>query len=128
MSAAPNSPGTHTVLLDAMGTLVRLAPPAPLLARARAAAGSPNSDERVLAAIRREIAFYRAHHLEGRTPRSVARLRAACARELADGLEVAPPLPELTQLLIGSLRFETYPDVFPLFRELRNRGIRIAVV
>jgi len=128
MSAAPNPAGTHAVLLDAMGTLVRLAPPAPRLARALADAGHPNPDACVAAAMRDEILYYRSHHLEGRTPAAVTRLRVACARVLADGLEDAPPLPELTQLLVESLRFEAYPDVLPLLRELRARGVRVAVV
>jgi putative hydrolase of the HAD superfamily len=128
MPALPNPEGTRALLLDAMGTLVRLAPPTPALTRALAGAGYPNSEERVAAAMRDEIAYYRRHHLEGRTPAAVRRLRAACAGVLADGLEPAPPVPELTRLLVGALQFETFPDALPLLRRLRNRRIRIAVV
>jgi putative hydrolase of the HAD superfamily len=128
MSALPNPEGTRALLLDAMGTLVRLVPPVPGLARALAGAGYPNSDERVAAAMRDEIAYYRRHHLEGGTPAAVRGLRAACAGVLANGLERAPPVPELTQLLVDALKFEAFPDALPLLRRLRNRSIRIAVV
>lgn len=128
MSAPPNPQVIHALLLDAMGTLVRLEPPAPLLARALAEAGYPNPEERVAAALHEEIAYYRRHHLEGATPAAVSRLRATCAAVLADGLEVAPPVPELTELLVKSLRFEIYADVLPLLRCLRERDVRVAVV
>jgi putative hydrolase of the HAD superfamily len=128
MSAPPNPEGTRALLLDAMGTLVRLVPPVPGLARALAGAGYPNSEERVAAAMRDEIAYYRRHHLEGGTPAAVRRLRAACAGVLADGLERAPPVPELAQLLVDALQFEAFPDALPLLRRLRHRPIRIAVV
>jgi len=128
MSAAPNPEGTRGLLLDAMGTTVRLIPPAPALTRSLAAYGYPNSEERVAAAVRVEIDYYRRHHLEGRTPASVAGLRRACADVLARELAVSPPIDRLTELLLDALRFEAYPDVVPALGGLRARGVRIAIV
>ncbi len=128
MSAVPNPTGTHGLLLDAMGTVIQLMPPAPRMTRALARAGYPNPEERVATAMRAEIAYYLGHHQEGRTPAAVARVRAACAAVLAEGLDPAPPLPELTQLLVGSLEFAVYPDALPALRELRARGVRVAIV
>ena len=101
MSAASNPAGTRGVLLDAMGTVLRLVPPVPALARALAAAGHPSPEDRVAAAVRGEIAYYRAHHLEGRTPAAVLGLRRACAAVLAEGLDSAPPLDCLTAFAIS---------------------------
>jgi putative hydrolase of the HAD superfamily len=128
MSPVPNPIGTRGLLLDAMGTMVRLIPPAPVLTRALAASGYPNSEDRVRAAMRVEIAYYRRHHLDGRTPAAVAGLRRACADVLARELAVAPPVDQLTELLLEALRFEAYPEVVPVLGALRGRGVRVAVV
>ncbi len=128
MSAAPNPVGTPGLLLDAMGTTVRLIPPAPALTRALAAAGYPNPEDRVAAALGVEIDYYRRHHLVGRTPAAVASLRRACAEVLAGQLEAAPPVDQLAELLVGALRFEAYPEVLAVLRALRARGVRVAVV
>ena len=128
MSAAPNPEGTHALLLDAMGTMVRLVPPAPALTRALAAAGYPNAEDRVAAALDAEIDYYRLHHLTGRTPATVAGLRRACAEVLAGQLEAAPPVEQLTELLVAALRFEAYPEVLPVLGALRTRGVRVGVV
>jgi len=128
MSAAPNPVGTPGLLLDAMGTMVRLIPPAHRLTRTLAAAGYPNPEDRVAAALGIEIDYYRRHHLVGRTPAAVAGLRRACAEVLAGELEAAPPVEQLTDLLVGALRFEAYPEVLPVLGALRARGVRVAVV
>ncbi len=116
------------MLLDAMGTVVRLVPPAPALTRALADAGYPNDEDRVAAALRTEIAYYRAHHLEGRTPAGVVALRRDCAEVLARGLAVRPPVGMLTKLLVGALRFEVYPEVMGALAHVRSRGVRVAIV
>ena len=56
------------VLLDALGTLVELQPPAPRLRALLAAEGFSISEERAAAAFRAEIGYYLEHHLEGATP------------------------------------------------------------
>jgi len=128
MSAAPNPAGTRGLLLDAMGTVVRLVPPAPALTRALADAGYPHREDRVAAALRSEIAYYRAHHLDGRTPATVAALRRDCAAVLARELAPPPPVGTLTELLVGALQFEVYPDVMDTLAVLRTRGVRVAIV
>src|SRR5688572_29706731 len=58
---------TRAVLLDALGTLVHFEPPAPLLrAGLRERLGVEVTAEAAEAAIRDEIAYYRAHLHEGR--------------------------------------------------------------
>ena len=124
----------RALLLDAMGTLIHLHTPAPLL---RAALSEGHGVEVSLAAagsaLRAEIAYYRAHMLEGRDPASVADLQARCALVLRDGLpagcgaeRIAPEA--MTEVLLGALRFTAYPDVAPALRTARERGRPIVVV
>jgi HAD superfamily hydrolase (TIGR01509 family) len=111
----------RAVFLDALGTLVELEPPW-LSLRERIPAEV--SDERLIAAVRAEMAFYREHSDEGRDPASLAELRERCAalisREL--GMEVS------AQLLVDSIRFSAYPDSAPALRGLRDRGLRLLAV
>src|ERR1700742_1873803 len=63
-------PKVRACLLDGMGTLLRLLPPAPALARALGIDQS-TADR----AFRAEVAYYLAHQLEGRDAESLADLR-----------------------------------------------------
>ena len=77
----------RAVLLDALGTLLELQPPAPLLREAlHVRLGLQIEPERVTRALAGEIDYYRAHHLEGRDPRSLSALRARCTEVLRAGL------------------------------------------
>jgi putative hydrolase of the HAD superfamily len=131
MAAQPN-PGPGAVLLDAMGTLLRLEPPAPLL-RAELARrlGDDPGAAAAEAAIRAEIAYYRAHLDEGRDAASLADLRRRCAeamrRELPPRARDAPG-ELLTAALLAALRFTGYPDAAPALRQLRAAGWTLVVV
>jgi putative hydrolase of the HAD superfamily len=131
MVAAGMSAETNTypraILLDALGTLLRLEPPAPFLRaelRARGVEISADQAERAIAA---EIAYYRAHFQEGRDRASLADLRGRCATAMQSAL---PPvdLDALTEALLASLHFTAFPDVEPALAALRARGVRLAVV
>jgi FMN phosphatase YigB (HAD superfamily) len=119
----------EAVLLDAFGTLLELEPPVPVLAARLAAAGHPHPRERVAAALRTEILHYRAHQDTARDRASLDALRRDCARVLAEGLGGdAPPLDELTPILLGSLRFRLLPDALPALDALAAAGTSLAVV
>ena len=109
------------VLLDGMGTLLRLLPPAPALAQALGV--DPATAER---AFRAEAGYYVLHHLEGSDPSSLGDLRRRCARVLAEAAGVDPD--GALEALMGSLRFEAFGDAAPVLRELRARGLRLVVV
>jgi putative hydrolase of the HAD superfamily len=114
------------VLLDALGTLVALEPPAPALRieladRFGLVVGAEDA-ERAIAA---EIAYYRAHLNEGRDRASVEDLRRRCGLVLADALGVSFPV---TEALLASLVFTPYDDAAPALRALRGRGVRLVVV
>ena len=119
---------TRAVLIDALGTLVELQPPAPRLRRLLALSGHEVSDERAAAGFGAEIAYYLDHHLDGRDRAGLEDLRDRCARELMAALEL-PKLDHATarRVMLEALDFKPYPDAEPALRELRERGLRLVV-
>jgi putative hydrolase of the HAD superfamily len=125
MSAPP-------VLLDALGTLVTFAPPAPRLRELLAARhGVAVTEEQARAAMRAEIGHYRREHDRARDRAGLAALRRDCAAVLRDALPAsarAIDLDALTVTLVDAIRFEAYPEVADVLDELRARGHALAVV
>ena len=124
----------RAVLLDALGTLLELEPPAPrlrteLLRRFDVRIGETDAQR----AIGAEIAYYRAHLDEGRDPVALAALRSRCAEALREGLPdderiAAIDNAALTGALLASLRFEPFADVRPALAAARAAGRRLVVV
>jgi putative hydrolase of the HAD superfamily len=116
----------RALLLDALGTLVELEPPAPHLQRALQI--SEVEAERAISA---EMSYYRAHLDEGRDAASLAGLRRRCAEALRDALPASAwpgDLDALVERLLESLRFRAFADAPPVLRRLRDRGLRLVVV
>jgi HAD superfamily hydrolase (TIGR01549 family) len=107
-------------LLDALGTLVELEPPWHHLA----ASLGVEADERMVAAFRAEMAYYREHAQEGRDEASVAELRGRCAALLSEklGREVA------VETMMGAIRFRAFDDAAPALAALHGRGLRLVCV
>lgn len=125
--------GVQAVLLDGLGTLVALRPPWIAFARGlREEHGLSLSPEDAERAFRAEMAFYRAHHHEGRDERTLAELRDRCAgvlgRELPPAVSGALSSAQLQDAMLGALRFEAYPDVPGALAGLRERGCKLVVV
>jgi putative hydrolase of the HAD superfamily len=122
------SASVKAVLLDALGTLVELQPPAPRLQRLLAQAGFEVSEERAAAGFAAEIAYYLEHHLEGSDRERLERLRDRCAEEMRRALEL-PDLDHVTarRAMLEALEFRPYPDVLPALGELRERGLTLVV-
>jgi putative hydrolase of the HAD superfamily len=122
----------RVVLLDALGTLVRLEPPAPALAAELFnRIGATVSEAEAEAAIGAEIGYYRAHFDEGRDAQSVLALRRRCASIVAAALPgVGEGLDEdgWLDVLLASLRFTPFADVKPALAELRRQQRRLVVV
>jgi len=123
-----------TLLLDALGTLVGLEPPAPALRRELADRfGIDVSPAQARRALSAEILYYRAHLDQGRDPDSLAALRHRCAEVLRAAL---PPSRQLAQLdtaaltdaLLAALRFSEFPDVRDALIAARRRSERVVVV
>jgi putative hydrolase of the HAD superfamily len=118
----------RAVLLDALGTLLWLEPPASHLRRELDARGVTVDEATAERAMRAEIAYYRAHNLEGRDGPALARLRWRCAGVLSDALGGQVPLEVVHDALLASLRFRAYPDALPALDRLRAAGLRLVVV
>src|SRR5688572_25308343 len=119
----------RAVLLDAMGTLLTFADPAPRLRAAlRDRLGVDVGEDAARAAIRAEIAYYRAHLHRGRDAASLAALRADCAAAMRPALGIDAPVAVLTGALLAALAFSAYPDSAPALRALRAAGLRLVVV
>jgi putative hydrolase of the HAD superfamily len=120
------------ILLDALGTLVALEPPAPRLRTELAQrCGLEVSEAQAAAAIAAEIAYYRAHLDEGRDRAALHELRRRCAEALRAALPAGAQRLELDRVveaLLASLRFTAFADVRPALEAARARGQRLVVV
>lgn len=126
--------GRAIIMLDALGTLVKLEPPAPLLAAQLRARGVELSEQQAREAIAAEIAYYRAHLASGSDEAGLERLRDRCADVLGEALEQAGVRigtiepGGLREALLAALRFRAYPDAPAALRTLRAAGHRLVVV
>ncbi len=118
----------RAVLLDALGTLVELQPPAQRLQRLLRESGIEVTEEQAARGFAAEIAYYLDHHLEGSDRERLERLRDRCAEEMRRALGV----PELDhaaarRAMLGALEFTPYADVLPALGELRERGLSLVI-
>jgi putative hydrolase of the HAD superfamily len=119
----------RAVLLDALGTLVRLEPPAPALQEElHRTTGVDVGEEAAGRGFGAEIAYYLEHHMEGADGPSLEALRDRCAEALAGGLGVdGLDGPAVREAMLAALRFTPFADVEPALGELRSRGLRLVV-
>ena len=127
---ATQRPGA--LLLDALGTLVALEPPAPRLRRVLASGhGISITAAEAKRAIAAEITYYRAHLGDGRDASSLAALRYRCAEALRSALPAHARLHDLEQVvevLLASIEFSVFGDVRGALESARKRGVRVIVV
>ncbi|HTX08504.1 MAG TPA: HAD family hydrolase [Solirubrobacteraceae bacterium] len=119
------------ILLDALGTLVALEPPAPRLRVELAERfGLVVTEEQAMSAIAAEIGYYRKHLDEGRDTASLAALRGRCAEVLRSALPGAAGIEphRIVEALLASLRFTAFAEVRPALDAARARGQRLVVV
>jgi FMN phosphatase YigB (HAD superfamily) len=117
------------VLLDALGTLVRLEPPAPRLQTSlRTRLGEDVSLDHCAAAMGAEMAYYAAHCVRASTDAALAALRLECADILADVLSLGADGAELLPCLTDAVAFTAFPDAAPALEVLTAQGRRLAVV
>ena len=113
-------------MLDALGTLVALEPPAPRLREALAAEGLEVTLADARRAFAAEIAYYLEHHLEGHDAVALEDLRDRCAAVLGTELGLEPS--RVRAAMLGALRFSAFEDAAPALVELRSRGLALVVV
>ncbi len=118
------------ILLDAMGTLVHLDEPVPRLRAALAEHAGIDVDlPTAAAALKAEIAFYRAHLHTAVDGPSLDALRARCAAAMRPALPAADATDEeLTVALLAGIRFAPYPEVPATLAALREDGWALVVV
>jgi putative hydrolase of the HAD superfamily len=132
MPASPTR-GRTVLLLDALGTLVALQPPGPLLrAELQRRFGIEVGEDQAADAIAAEIAYYRTHFDEGADGAGLASLRERCAEVVRGALPPSPALerispPALTEALLASIRFSAFADARPALAVARGRGMRTIV-
>ena len=117
---APAMP-LRALLIDALGTTVRLLPPWERLDPGLVAGIAP---ERVREAFGAEMTHYAAHAHEARDAASLASLRRTCAgilsRELGRDVSV--------EEMMDAIAFEAYEDARPALGALRDLGLTIVCV
>ena len=114
-------PATQAILLDALGTLVELEPPAE---RLRAALGGEHTAEEAERAMRAEMTYYREHSHEAVDEPSLAALRERCAELLGHKLGRAVSV----ETMMSAIRFRAFDDAVPALEELRERGLQLVCV
>jgi putative hydrolase of the HAD superfamily len=121
----------RAILLDALGTLLALEPPAPrfvgLLAERH---GIEVSAADAVRSLRIEMRYYREQCVRAADERTLETLRLECAaivaRELGGGaLDV--PLATLLPTLLDSLQFVAFPEVPATLERWRASGARLVV-
>lgn len=119
----------QAVLLDALGTLLRLEPPAPRLQTSlRTRLGLDVSLDRCDTAMRAEMSYYGAHCVRATDDAALAVLRLECADVLADVLAAGPNGAELLPCLTDAVAFTAFADARPALETLGGQGRRLAVV
>jgi putative hydrolase of the HAD superfamily len=117
------------VLLDALGTLVRLEPPATRLQHSlRVRLGLDLSLDRCNAGMQAELRHYGANCVRAHDAATLASLRLECADVLADALAAGPNGPEVLPCLTDAIVFAAFPDAAPALDALAGSGRRLAVV
>ena len=121
---------TKAVLLDALGTLVELQPPAQRLrARLLELGGVDVGEEAAARGFAAEIGHYVANHLQGRDEPGLEALRDECAAVLHEALAVEGlDRPTVRRAMLEALEFRPFPDVPPALCALREQGLRLVVV
>jgi len=117
------------VLLDALGTLVELQPPAPRLRKLLAERGFEVDEERAAQGFAAEIGYYLQHHLEGSDRERLDDLRDRCAEAMMSALEL-PGLDHAhaREAMLGSLEFKPFPDALPALAQLAEDGHVVVIV
>jgi putative hydrolase of the HAD superfamily len=123
----------RAVLLDALGTLVTFAPPAPRLRALLAERhGVSVSEDEAAAAMKAEIRHYRAEHDVAVDAESLAGLRRDCAAVLRDALPArvhdALDVDALVPTLLDAIAFSPFEETLEVLGALRAAGYRLAVV
>ncbi len=116
---------TSAVLLDALGTLVRLDDPVGRLVRAYASRGVEVDPRRAGRAMKLEVAHYRAEHARASDRAGLEAVRDECAALVARELPTSLPLTEVRAALLEAIVFVPFDDAA---RVLQQWDLPLAIV
>jgi HAD superfamily hydrolase (TIGR01509 family) len=124
----PEPAQLDAVTFDANGTLLRLVDPVPVLRDLLRRHGVELSTAEMAAAFADEARYYGDHCVSGRDDESLAALRRECLGVLlgSAGAHLDPEL--LFEGYVDAFSFEILPGVSGVLRQLRARGLALAVV
>jgi FMN phosphatase YigB (HAD superfamily) len=123
----------EAITFDAYGTLVRMDKPFDRLVRQldRFGLGVPHDIAKRV--FMEEMAYYREHHGEGKTPEQLLSLRHRCADRLFQGLDAAGYPSRFSGdqklgVLMGAIRFRLFDDVPVILRWCASKGLATGVI
>jgi FMN phosphatase YigB (HAD superfamily) len=121
------------ITFDAYGTLVHLDKPFDRLVWQLERFGLRVSHDIAKRVFMEEMAYYREHHGEGKTPEQLLSLRHRCADLLFQGLERAGYPSRFSEdqkleVLMGAIRFRLFDDVPVILRWCASRGLATGVI
>lgn len=126
VSASP----IRALTLDAMGCLVTMRDPVPAIARLLDDRGTPRPDDVIAVALRREITFYKAHHMEAPDPERLRALQVRAAGVLAEGLDLARATVDeaFVDGFLAALEFVPLAGVLDALEQLDAAGVPMVCV
>jgi HAD superfamily hydrolase (TIGR01509 family) len=128
MSSGPSASDLDAVTVDAMGTMVELADPAPRLQASLADRGVERSLEEVAAAFRAEVAYYLPRTIEGRDEESLADLGRRCTAVFLEHARAELDPAEFTPDFLAAIVFRPLPGAAEALTRLRGAGLTLACV
>jgi putative hydrolase of the HAD superfamily len=115
--------------IDAMGCLVTLDDPVPALGRLVAGRGEAREPAALKAALKAEIAYYRAHHAGARDAAQMRALQETCARLVAHELGLRTPVDDaFVDGFLACLAFRVLPGVSEALTVVHDAGLPMVVV
>jgi HAD superfamily hydrolase (TIGR01509 family) len=124
----PEPAQLDAVTFDANGTLLRLVDPVPALRELLRLHGVDLSGDDVASAFADEARYYANHCVAGRDEESLAALRRDCLGAFLDSARVRLDHEPLFAGYADAFSFEILPGVPETLRQLRARGLALAVV
>jgi putative hydrolase of the HAD superfamily len=121
------------ITFDAYGTLVQLDAPFDRLVWELERFGLKVPDDVAKQVFMTEMAYYREHHVEGKTPEQLLSVRHRCADMLFRGLEtIGYPscfsADQKLEVLMGAIRFRLFEDVPLILQWCASKGLATGVI
>lgn len=128
MSSGPSASHLDAVTVDAMGTMVELEDPAPVLQASLAERGVERSLEEVAAAFRAEVAYYLPRTIEGRDEESLDDLGRRCTAVFLEHARAELDPAGFAPSFLAAIVFRPLPGAAEALARLRSAGLTLVCV